>query len=443
MSARTQFNTAGFTPAPGGAQDPDHIYLNLSLINNDTTDGANPAIVFTETRQNAIIQNPMEYNFSIVRFDMNGPGKDLPMFIPRIEIGQSNPNLTVYQITLRCTYNYVNPPAPFTGTGTLTSSPASGRLIWTPEYLDPAIAPTPAPPITQQDTSSRYYWATTYSHMVNIVNNAFQSAWNDLNTQFQAVSGGASLTTKPPFITYNPTDNLFTIYADRYGFGDNGAATSNRTSAGTTADENFSLFFNTNMYGLFSNYRSTYINQPNGLSYQILIQNLQWQNILNVNSPPAPLASAASYWVLVQDYESTSSLWCPVESVVFTTSLMPLVFEQASAPVTFNASNIGESTGVQGNFTPIITDTSLALENANGYRDFFQYAPTAEYRLANFVRSSAPLQNIQVSVFWKNRLDGQLYPLTMYNSSSVSIKMLFRRRAIYTYPHLAQLGYDV
>ena len=443
MAARTSLNTAGFTPAAGGAQDPDHLYVNLSLINNDITDGTDPNVVFTETRQNPIIQNPMEYNFSVVRFDMNGPNKDLPLFIPRIEEGQADPNKTVYQVTLSVNYNYTNPPSPFTGSGTLTSTPASGTLIWTPEVLDTAIAPLPAPPITRQDVSSRYYWATTFSHWVDIVNSAFQSAWNNLNTQFQAVSGGASLTTKAPWISYNPTDNLFTLYADRYGFGDNGGATSNRTSAGTTADENFSLFFNTNLFGLLTNFRNQFVNLSGGRTYQILIQNIKWQNILQVNSPPAPMAQAASYWILVQDYESTSSLWSPVESIVFTTSLMPLVFEQASEPVVFGASNLGASTGVQANFTPIITDTSLAMTSASNYREFFQYSPTAEYRLANFVRSSAPLQQIQVSVFWKNRLNGQLYPLQMYNSSSVSIKMLFRRRGVVSYPHLAQLGYDV
>ena len=440
MAARTSLNTAGFTPAAGGAQDPDHLYLNLSIINSDVSnDGTDPAIVFTETRQNTIIQNPMEYNFSIVRFDMNGPGKDLPIFIPRIQTGQSDVNKTVYQITLSVNYNY-NISAGFVGSGTLTSSPASGTIIWTPEVLDPLLAPTPAPPTTQQDVSTRYYWCTTYSHWLQIVNAAYQSALANLNAQFFAISG-LNLITQTPFMTYNPTDNLFTLYADRNGFGDNGGVTTNRTSAGTTKDENFSLFFDTNMYGLFSNFKNLNFNLSAGRAYQIIIFNTLYQNILNVNAPPAP--TAGSYWVIVQDYESTSSLWCPVDSIVFTTSLMPMVFEQASEPVVFGQSNIGSSTGVQGNFTPIITDTSLTMESAASYRAFFQYAPTAEYRLSNFVRSSAPLQQIQVSVFWKNRLNGQLYPLQMYNSSSVSIKCLFRRRGVVSYPHLAQMGYDV
>jgi len=31
-------------------------------------------------------------------------------------------------------------------------------------------------------------------------------------------------------------------------------------------------------------------------------------------------------------------------------------------------------------------------------------------------------------VWWKNRLDGKLYPVQMFNLSSVSIKIMFRKR---------------
>lgn len=444
MAARLLSSTesAGFTPVPGGSQDPDHLYYNMTIINNDTTDGLDPNVVFTETRDAPLLQNPMEYNYSIVRFDMNGPNKDLPLFIPRIQTGQANPNLTVYQVTLKVVVNYSAPPNPVALSQTFTSSPASGRLIWTPEFLDPAIAPTPSAPTTEQDVSTRYYWCTSYSHWLDIVDAAFQSALADINAQVAAATGGAitALQTVAPFMTYNPSDNLFTLYTDRYGFGDNGGATNNRSAPAST-DENFSMFFNSNLYGLFSNFQSLQVSQPNGQTYQILAQNIAYQNILNVNSPPAPVPR--SYWINVQDYESTSSLWSPVDSIVFTTSLMPLVFEQAAEPVVFGSSNTGSIGSVGANFTPIITDTSLALSNAQGYREFFQYAPTAEYRLANFVRSSAPLQQIQVSVFWKNRLNGQLYPLQMFNASSVSIKMLFRRRGVVSYPHMAQYGYNV
>jgi hypothetical protein len=35
---------------------------------------------------------------------------------------------------------------------------------------------------------------------------------------------------------------------------------------------------------------------------------------------------------------------------------------------------------------------------------------------------------VDVAVWWKNRLDGQLYPLQMFNLSSVSMKLMFRKK---------------
>jgi len=56
------------------------------------------------------------------------------------------------------------------------------------------------------------------------------------------------------------------------------------------------------------------------------------------------------------------------------------------------------------------------------------YIPTAEYRLATMTNSPTEIRNIDIQVFWKNRLDGNLVPLRLYNKASISVKVLFRRR---------------
>ena len=38
------------------------------------------------------------------------------------------------------------------------------------------------------------------------------------------------------------------------------------------------------------------------------------------------------------------------------------------------------------------------------------------------------IRNIDIQVFWKHRLTGELYPLLMYNQSSINVKMMFRKR---------------
>jgi hypothetical protein len=56
------------------------------------------------------------------------------------------------------------------------------------------------------------------------------------------------------------------------------------------------------------------------------------------------------------------------------------------------------------------------------------YAPSAEYRMADFQNSKQDIRNIDIQVFWKNRLDNQLYPVSMFNLSSVSFKLMFRKK---------------
>jgi hypothetical protein len=108
--------------------------------------------------------------------------------------------------------------------------------------------------------------------------------------------------------------------------------------------------------------------------------------------------------------------------------------EQVAAPTVFGTGNLGISAATSSSaFTPIITDIALdtTVGGAAAYRQFISYVPTSEYRLSDFGPSKVAIQNVDVFVFWKNRLDGQLYPITMYNLSSVSMKILFRLKDIH------------
>jgi hypothetical protein len=87
------------------------------------------------------------------------------------------------------------------------------------------------------------------------------------------------------------------------------------------------------------------------------------------------------------------------------------------------------SASIQNAFAPIVTDIALDLANdgSDAYRKMIYYSPVAEYRMASLTPSRQSINSIDIQVFWKNRLDGNLYPVQMYNQSSVSIKCLFRR----------------
>jgi hypothetical protein len=443
-------------------EDPDYVYYNADIINNgaqaDPTgvDKADPQVRFNETRDSPIISDASKYNFSIIRFSMNGVGRDLPIFIPVMRTGSANTlnsvNMLAYDAGLSVTVSYT--VGVLTRTNTFRSSKP---VIYSPEVQYLPFAPVPDVITVQngQDLSTRYYWVNTISHWVNLVNATYEAAWDEINLAFQlwyvAQFGGVApnLTTLPPRITYNPSTNLFSIYADAYGFGDNeGDPVSNplpnqtsanfRTSAGSAADENFSMWMDANLFGMFANFDNRYLNLGNNFTYKVVVSPIAgiYQNTQAVSSPP--LTAAKSFYVMVQDHPSVSSLWSPVASIVFTSGTIPLVFEQTGDPVRFGEGNVGSIYSGQAAFAPIISDVQLYNTGAFDYRDFFQYAPSAEYRLSSFQKSKTPITQIDIQVFWKNRLDGKLYPLQMYNLSTVSIKIMFRRRGVGDYPHPAR-----
>ena len=181
---------------------------------------------------------------------------------------------------------------------------------------------------------------------------------------------------------------------------------------------------------------------PLGYVNQILFPNKFYQNVVDYRlapysgTPPlgyVPLAQQKPYWRIEQEQPSDDSLWSPVGSIVFTSTLLPVRAEQVGPPVQLGAGNIGNSTATaQSAFQPIITDISIdtSTAGAGAYRSYIYYAPQAEYRLSDFGASKQPLRNIDVQVFWKCRLNSELYPIQMFNLSTVSFKMMFKKKGV-------------
>lgn len=437
--------------------DPDYIYYNATIINNRTTltttgsgTASDPFLRFQETRDGPIIEDASKYHFSVVRFVMNGANKDLPLFIPVIRTGAANPtqdiNLTIYSVSLELVVNNTTGVFPVNVSLTTTQP-----LIWITETLNTNIAPPPLASTTQtgQDIQTRYYWGYTYTHFIDIANTALKACVTDLQTQFDLawanagnVTPAPSLNIVAPFITWDPDDGLFTIHSDTSAFGGD-----NRTSLNTASDNNATLFFNGNMFGLFCNFKNIFVDIPGTEKINRIFTGPVGYSETTSGVPAARNVEEIGtkyFWNNIQDYESTSTLWSPIENIVFNSTLLPLVFEQSGDPVKFGESNVDtELTNSQSAIQPIITDIALPMTSADSYRSLIYYSPTAEYRMASFQRSKQPINTIDIQVFWRNRLDGQLNPVQLFNCSSVSLKIMFRRRGIYTYPHPAGAGVDV
>ena len=507
----------------GNVNDPDIVYYNASIVNNNTDDTPtnntliDPQIKFNETRDTAIIRDASKYQFSIIRFVLNGANKDLPLFIPAIQssTGQIDVNLTEYGfgITWEGTvganvYNFA-PPLTYVSYVSETQNPILApkpRSMANPNYVPTIVSgvdvgwvstrtyqpgnivyytanetyyvantlPPSSPPNLDkdptintdywspvspdlgqpQDLSSRYYWVYTYSHFVDMVNKALDTANQAVYNAFHTAEPSTAPTSyadwqalfPSPIMTYDNITGLFSIaYPSAYF--------STITPTGISGVQ-MALYLNTNAEGLFANFDNVYLNTPNhpagygwttpttvvpATTYPAGYTNLQVVEIqgLNENLLPAPTVNPpqgyTGVWCrMTQNYTSTSTLWSPIDSIVFTSTLLPLLNEQTAPPNALGTRNTGNSTTTsQSAFTPIITDVALDLSpDPSAYRKMIYYAPSAEYRMADFQNSRQDIRNIDIQVFWKNRLDNQLYPIQMFNLSSVSFKLMFRKKTI-------------
>ncbi len=350
-----------------------------------------------------------------------------------------------------------------------------------------------------QVLNTRYYWVYTYQHMVDLVNKtiydesqlgaapgdpstcAYQDTYNEFYNQWvltgtadpfpYATFGAFCAVVTPPQIVYDTNTQLFSIYGDSDGFGQR-LRPFVPASPGAELPPLFRLFFNTNLYGLFANFKNTYYNDfripqrtmyylptkndfpafdaPEGYVNEILFPNKFWTNVSDYRLapysgtpplgyvPPSGFIGAAEqqqkpYWVATQDYKSIDSLWSPIGSIVFCSTLLPVRAEQTGPPVVLGSGNLGDSAATaQSAFQPIVTDIAIdtSAKGAHEYRQFIYYAPTAEYRIADMGESKQDIRNIDIQVYWKSRLDAQLYPITLFNQSSVSIKVMFRHKGV-------------
>tara|TARA_R110000868_G_scaffold101371_3_gene279180 strand:- start:726 stop:2156 length:1431 start_codon:yes stop_codon:yes gene_type:complete len=452
--------------------DPTVLYYDATIINSTTSDlvdgvlaAPNPQIRFNETRDVPLIKDVSKYQFSIVRFTMNGPNRDLPLFIPSIQTGQSNVNLTTYAVSISFQQTWQDISG---NTNAFVIVPPVSFIQYVPENKNASLAPIPAAPLVKQDITTRYYWLTSYQVFVTQVNAAllqahqfiyamFVTDWSHWQTglpgglksafpfasfaEFQAYGN-------TPVMQYN--DPLFNIMLDSQAFGAPILpfvpipVVPPATNATQVTAPVMRLFFNTNMQGLFANFPNAYYNSllinstlvPTGYTYEILALNQAYKGVIDWRQLPysdyVPVSQQSLYYNVTQEYRSTDTLWSPVQSIVFTTALLPIRYESTAAPITVGDGNLGGSApSTQSAFQPTITDITedMGPTGAEVYRQFTNYIPSGEYRMNDFSPSQTSINNIDIQVYWKCRMDGQLYPMTIYNMGSVNFKMMLRLKS--------------
>jgi hypothetical protein len=441
----------------GKKATPDRVYYNGTVVNNtlkSTQEADDPTVVFQDQRQTAIVADAHNYELSVQNFTLNGCPKTLPLFIP--QIGATSPSditTTIYSITFGVQYGS-------------TYNIHTKYVIWRPENQAPyTLVPSTALP-TQVETD--YYYCYTYSHFICQVNTALNDAW-------AAAGGGTDPTayafgTQCPFFEYDQTTGLFSLNQDSntcltpygtalpspYATATYTAASNPAGVAYVTGEYSF-VGMNTCLENLLTNFAAIYYSanqlwaaQPKKYLPESVIDTgllIDLKTGAAVNDTPVGLTlrsepktsifqlvnpfngvaiQKAFFARLTQDFISTGGCWSPIASFVLVTSSIPVRNEASANPVTFGTTNLG-ALASGGAFQKVLIETPIEALTADIWKGWVQYEPKIE-TFSSLDPSHESISDVDISLFWRNRLTNSLVPVHIPNQGSMSFRLLFKRK---------------
>ena len=328
-------------------------------------------------------------------------------------------NITPYALTLS-----------FTGSGLDTTYTQAvtyipNDLSTTPPNWNPANAQA----LSLEEITSNYYWVYNYEVFINMINQSLTNAFWGVNGSIYATNGNAkpwasasgstASTYQPPSISWNQS-NLTAIIT-----GDN-AIFSQSVSTTTPAY----LYFNQPFSTLLDAFPYQYPNvSPDSPKWSYIVFNTNAGAGLYVVSNYSSLGVITPAYTAIQVYQDhqTASLMNPVQSIVFTSTLLPVVMENVGAPSILNGSSSNLITiGSTANIFPVVTDFIVPFSATNSYVPDISYVPSGEYRLVDLYGES-PCNQVDIQVYWKDSY-GLLHPFLLGSGCSGSLKLMFRRK---------------
>ncbi|MFM7988649.1 MAG: phage minor capsid protein, partial [Candidatus Fonsibacter sp.] len=99
------------------------------------------------------------------------------------------------------------------------------NVIYVPEDN---TAPEPAPPLIQQDISSKYYYVYNYSHFIEMVNATLRTALEDLRKLVTPVVFDQPKPTLQPYLDFDIITNRVILHAEQIRYDETCLTTSRR-----------------------------------------------------------------------------------------------------------------------------------------------------------------------------------------------------------------------
>ena len=374
------------------------IYYNVSIAHDDqvSVNSRPTEAVFREVRSQGILsEDAKNYTMSVIRFSI--PTTLIPIFYMGIYRGvlngpvNTNINLTTLSITLE--------------TVELKNNPKFQEfIIWNTEDKTAQVPPTV--PISNNDIFQfkEYYALYSYNHLCELINTALKNCYvNNIAPLIFPTTGEA------PFITFDSTTGLFTMYLD------------------INIDNKVNVYFNNELHTLFgTSFRTIYksYDDVNGANSLFVFTNINNTNLF--------IDGKTQYIKNTQEFNTTGLMTSFTSIVIFSDNL-PIVSENLSLQNKIDFKNDGgilrrvsENLYTSNDTAQIISDFSIDLGLSIGnIKNYINYSPTAEYRRLSLM-SSSRITDLNVSIFWKDNYD-ILYPLRIPAHDEATIKLLFEK----------------
>ena len=359
----------------------DFIYSNISITYTGTDpNGYTRANGFVQSTT-PILNKPSDYYCCVTRFSIDTT--TIPLILPLIQSGQSNPNLTSYQVCLSFNGTYSDPI----------------NVIYVP--ADPT-QPIPAPPLTDIDLSSRYYYVYTYQGFLSMINTALATALTNLNGKV------ATGETTPPEFYYTPGYGIEMKCKQTYG----------QSYSTTPLAGKIGISFGGNLAVLFG-YGYTTVQLIGNSTPCINTMVLYGNGSTNVQIGAVP------YWVVPIQSLTELSAWAEASTLQIVTSL-PIQYEYSGAAT----STYTASTGQQSNQQIILTDFQSDNTNPTAYHAQLIYNQQNTLRMIDLL-SNDPLYRYDITdVLYTDRY-GRTFPLLLGPNQAISLKFGFVKKSVY------------
>lgn len=360
-----------------------HVYYNLDMMNNDISgEGNELPLAFKEVRSAPFLDNPSNYFLSVVRFSIST--ESIPSFIPQIKIGSADVNETIYKI------------------GATSNIPAQPTYPW--EYVEyepqDKSATIPLLPTTSQDNSNTYY---------HVYNNEW--AIYLLNVKLEQIFGNyvpdPAYVIEVPFFEFDKSTGRISFHFPESFLQDAILSTL------------YALVINAPLYKLLNGFTMTKYKADPAISGT----DPYWKLFIPKN--PKESTVKTGYYMIESDV-STNASFNPVQSLVFTTNLMPVATTNVSPAKLYNSLSRLEQNATTADLLPILTDFEVPVTGSNVYAPSVYYEPSGEYRLVDLIGNN-PVSSININVYWKDFF-GNINPLKLMSGGTANMKLMFRRK---------------